>query len=77
MTWHDGVIPEDEVWVKRDEEKEGRTFKMSLQLCNVENISSVYIITGFAIFKAGDNPFNLHVALQQYRKQVQEMVTAQ
>lgn len=50
---------------------------MSLQLCNVQNVNSVYNTMVFAIFKAGDNPFNLHVALQQYRKEIQDMETAQ
>lgn len=65
------------MWVKLGGDKGGGTFKMSLQLCNVESVNSVYNTIVFAIFKAGDNPFNLHVALQQYRKQVQDMAAAQ
>ena len=71
------MIPENEVWVKLSGDKGGGTFKLSLQLCNVENVNSVYKTIVFAIFKAGDNSFNLHVALRQYKKQVQKMATAQ
>ena len=62
------MIPENEVWVKLGGDKGGGTFKMSLQLCNVEIANSVYNTIVFAIFKAGNNSFNLHVALQQYKK---------
>ena len=63
LTWHGGLIPENEVWVKLTRDKGGGTLKMSLQLCNVENVNSVYNTIVFAIFKAGDNSFNFHVAL--------------
>lgn len=70
------MIPDDEVWVKLGGNKVGGSFKMSLQLCNVESVISIYNAMVFTIFNAGNNAFNLHVALQLYRKQVQEMTTA-
>ncbi len=35
LTWHDGVIPKDEIWVKLGGDKGGGSFKMNYQLLNV------------------------------------------
>lgn len=77
LTWHDGLIPHNEVWVKLGGDKGGGTFKMSFQLCNVDQVNSVQNSVVFSIFKAGDNAFNLKVALQLYKKQVEEMASAE
>lgn len=77
LTWHDGLIPDDEVWVKLGGDKGGGSFKMSFQLCNVNRVNSVQNSVVFSIFKAGDNAFNLQVAHQLYKKQVEEMASAE
>ncbi len=34
LTWHDGLIPSNEVWLKIGGDKGGSSFKMSIQLVN-------------------------------------------
>ena len=34
LTWHDGVIPEDEIWVKLGGDHGKQTFKLTLQIAN-------------------------------------------
>ena len=41
LTWHDGTIPQDEIWVKIRGDKGGGSFKMSFQICNVPHPNSV------------------------------------
>ena len=41
LIWHDGMIPQDEIWVKIGGDKGGGSFKMSFQICNVSHPNSV------------------------------------
>ena len=41
LTWHNGMIPEREVWVKVGGDKGADTVKIVFQLCNVINPNSV------------------------------------
>ncbi|KAL5488590.1 hypothetical protein EMCRGX_G017558 [Ephydatia muelleri] len=41
LTWHNGVIPASEIWIKLGGDKGGRTFKMNFQIVNVVSPSSV------------------------------------
>ena len=77
LTWHDGLIPHDEVWVKLGGDKGGGTFKMSFQLCKVDRVNAVQHSVVFTIFKAGDNAFNLKEAHELYKQQVEEMASAE
>ena len=67
LTWHNGLIPSDEVWVKIGGDKGGSSFKMSLQVVNVSKPNSVQNSCVFAVFEAADSTFNLHLALDRYR----------
>ena len=40
LTWHEGKIPADEIWVKLGGDKGGGSFKMVFQICNVEHPNS-------------------------------------
>ena len=31
LTWHDGIIPDTEIWVKLGGDKGGKTFKMNFR----------------------------------------------
>ena len=70
LTWHDGMIPEDEIWVKIGGDKGGGSFKMSFQICNVPHPNSVENTCVFAAFEASDSALNLHIALDRYKDQV-------
>lgn len=73
MTWHNGAIPSDEVWVKLGGDKGHGSFKLNLQIVNTAHPNSIKNTTLVALFKAGDSIVNLHTALSQYKTQIQEL----
>ena len=73
LTWHDGIIPPDEIWVKIGGDKGGKSFKMSFQICNVPSPNSVQNTCVFAIFEAKDTTTNLHVALDRFKGQIKSL----
>ena len=62
LTWHDGIIPFDEIWVKIGGDKGGKSMKASFQLCNVSRPNAVQNTCVFSVFEARDSPANLHIA---------------
>ena len=75
MTWHNGVIPENEVWLKLGGDKGGETFKANFQIVNVAAPNSVQNTCVFCCFAAGDSFTNLHIALDRYKEQVRHFQT--
>ena len=73
LTWHKGMIPEDEIWVKIGEDKGQGSFKMALQVCNTHMSNASRNTFVFSLFQAGDSPTNLHIALDRHRHQFQEI----
>ena len=73
LTWHNGVIPAGEIWVKIGGDKGGKSVKASFQICNVPNPNSVQNTCVFAVFEARDTPTNLHVALSPFQDQVSSL----
>lgn len=71
LTWHDGLIPSDEVWIKIGGDKGGGSFKMSLQLANIAHPNSINNTFVFACFEANDSVTNLHVGLDNYKHQIE------
>ena len=37
LTWHDGAIPDDEIWLKIGGDHRGGSFKLMLQIANLNN----------------------------------------
>ncbi|KAL5481525.1 hypothetical protein EMCRGX_G021706 [Ephydatia muelleri] len=70
LTWHNGVIPASEVWLKIGGDKGGGSFKMNFQIVNVPAPNSVHNTCVFCCFEAGDTVTNLHIALDRYKDQV-------
>ena len=70
LTWHDGMIPQDEIWIKLGGDKGGSTFKLSIQILNVKHPNSKKNSCVVAMFEAGDSITNLHIALDRYSEQV-------
>uniref|UniRef100_A0A1X7VFL6 Uncharacterized protein n=1 Tax=Amphimedon queenslandica TaxID=400682 RepID=A0A1X7VFL6_AMPQE len=61
LTWHNGVIPVNEIWVKTGGDKGGSSFKTSIEvLC-------------FVVFEAPDCSSNLHIALNRYDDQIDHL----
>ena len=70
LTWHDGVIPENEIWVKLGGDKGGGSFKMSLQIGNLVHPNSPHNTIVFCAFEAADTSCNLHIGLDRYAEQI-------
>ena len=66
LTWHNGVIPTQQLWVKIGGDKGHGSFKLNLQLCNVENPNSRQNTCLVSVFMAHDTRANLWMALQPY-----------
>ena len=66
LTWH-------EVWIKLGGDKGGGTFKMSFQIVNVPPPNCPQHTCVFCCFEADDNITNLHVALDRFQDQVEEL----
>ena len=73
LTWHEGIIPPEEIWVKLSGDKGGESFKMSLQVVNTPHPNSVQNTCVFAAFEASDSVTNLKVALARYHEQVNRL----
>eukprot|EP00731_Ephydatia_muelleri_P032533 Em0024g77a len=70
LTWHDGVIPASEIWLKLGGDKGGSSFKMNFQIVNVAAPNSVHNTCVFCCFEADDTVTNLRIALDRYKDQV-------
>ena len=73
LTWHNGAIPPDEIWVKLGGDKHGGSFKMNFQICNVCIPNSKTNTCVFYRFMGYDSITNLHVGLNRYSEQVNEL----
>ena len=73
LTWHDGSIPAEELWVKLGGDKGHGVFKFTVQLVNVMNPNSRANTCIVAMFLGNDSVANLWTALQQYQEQVDEL----
>ena len=70
VTFHNGAIPSDELWVKLGGDKGRGSFKLNMQLVNTTKPNSMKRTTLLSVFKAGDSTTNLHIALDMYREHV-------
>ena len=66
-------IPEEEIWIKIGGDKGGSTMKVNFQILNCPNPNSPVNTCVFALFEAPDSVTNLHLALDRYRDQVDEL----
>ena len=73
LSRHNDVIPEDEIWVKIGGDHGGDSFKLMLQIANVENShsrKSTFLIT---IVNCKDTPQNIRRVLNRYKRQVTQL----
>ena len=73
LTWHDGNIPSNELWIKLGGDKGRGSFRFNLQLCNVEHPNSLKNTVLVSVFKTDDSTTNLHTALDMYKDHVTEL----
>ena len=73
LTWHSGVVPADEIWIKIGGDKGGSTFKMSFQIVNVSGPNSLKNTVVFACFEADDSFTNLERTLPRVIHQIADL----
>jgi hypothetical protein len=73
LTWHEGRIPADEIWIKLGGDKGDSSLKTNFQILNVENPNAVNNTCVFTAFQAPDSYYNLKIALERYGEQVDEL----
>ena len=70
VTWHEGAIPEDEVWLKLGGDKGGGTVKLCFQHLNVPCPNAPENTCVFSIFEAPDTYTNLQISLGRYTQAI-------
>ena len=65
LTWHNGLIPDGETWIKIGGDKGGGSIKFAFQLANLEKPNSTEDTVVFTMFEACYSPHNLHTALDR------------
>lgn len=63
LTWHNGTIPQDEIWLKLGGDHGGGSFKLCLQVANLEHPNSKHNTFLVGIFEEKDSVENLHRVL--------------
>ena len=66
LSWHDGALPDDEVWIKIGGDHGGGSFKMSFQLANVKSPNATRNTVPFVVFAAPDSASNLATMIKPY-----------
>ena len=70
LYWHEGRIPDDEIWLKIGGDKGGKTFKMSFQVVNTQAPDSTSNTCLFSAFEASDSVTNLKVIGDKYGEEI-------
>jgi len=70
LTWRDGAIPEDEVWVKVGGDHGDDSFKLCFQIVNVAHPNSLENTVPFLVFVAKDSASNLATLLKPYHQEL-------
>ena len=73
VTWHQGAIPENKVWLKLGGDKGGTpisTMKMCFQHLNVTNPNAPENTCVFSMFEASDSYTNLKIALSRHTDEI-------
>jgi hypothetical protein len=77
LTWHEGRLPEDEIWVKLGGDKGGGTLKMAFQIVNVLHPNATNNTCVFCIFEGPDSVTNLTVMAHRFQQQVNALESMQ
>ena len=77
LTWHEGLIPQDEIWVKLGCDKGGGSFKVAFQVANLPCPNSTQHTVIFCVFEAPDTSPNVHTALAIYKEEVATLCTTE
>ena len=73
LNFHEGNIPDDQIWVKIGGDHGGDSFKLCLQIANVKSPNSRENAFMINMFNGKDTAENLRRALRHYRHQVYKL----
>ena len=73
MTWHNGSIPAEKVYLKLGGDHGQGSMKMEFQIANVPKPNSLQNTVVFAMFQGKDTRNNLYTILDGYREQVRDL----
>ena len=73
LTWHNGKIPENEVWIKVGGDHGGGSFKFTLQVANLDKPNSPDATHLITLAECPDSYFNLRSILHETRIQVESL----
>ena len=70
LTWRDGSLHEDQIWVKLGGDHGGESFKFCFQIVNVSHSNALVNTVPFLVFRRKDTPSNLQAVLERYIPQL-------
>ena len=73
LTWHDGSIPSDEIWLKIGGDHGGNSFKLSLQVLNVQNPNAKDSTFLICLVECKDSVQNLKAILEPFRDKISSL----
>ena len=73
LTWHDGVIPSDEIWVKIGGDHGRDSFKVSFQIANVHKPNSKHYTFMIGFAKVKDTPSNLKLIFDDFKEDIENL----
>ncbi|CAH1277623.1 Hypp9715 [Branchiostoma lanceolatum] len=73
LTWHGGMVPEDEIWVKILGDYGGDTYKTAFQVLNCKNPNSGDNTVVFSLFKAKESSENITTGTSQFVAEIEEL----
>ena len=76
LSWHGGVIPPTEIWVKLGGDHGGGSFKLVMQIANTVHPNSLTNTIPVCTYDTTDSPVNLEVALGRFRPQIEQLLSA-
>ena len=75
LTWHDGAIPEDEIWLKIGADHGGGSFKIMLQIANLVNANSKLHTCILAMAECKDSPENMRRLFDPLKDDISDLQT--
>ena len=70
MTWHNQTIPDDEIWLKIGRDHRGDSFKLVLEVTNVDNPNSKDNTFLIRMVECKDSNENLRKILEHVKDQL-------
>ena len=76
LFWHDGLIPDQEIWIKVGADKGGTpvsTVKFNFQITNVREPNSIDNTVNFACYEGADSITNITMAMDLMEGQLERV----